>query len=73
MRAETLTQRMEIAVSAAQTGPTIWERLSERLTRFFQHHCESDWERTTEQSWAEWLRLEEKIPMAIRFTRKKWT
>ncbi len=73
MRAEALTQGMEMAIRVAKTGPTTWESLSERLSRFFQHHCESDWERTAGQPWTEWLRLEEKIPMAIRFTRKKWT
>ncbi len=72
MRTVTMAQGMEMPISAAKAGPTTWERLSERLSRFFQHHCESDWERTAGQPWTEWLRLEERIPMAIHFIRKKW-
>ena len=73
MRAETLTQGMDIAIKVAKTGPTIGERLSEKLNRFFQHQFESDWERTAGQPWNEWLRLEDRVPMAIHFIRKKWT
>ncbi len=73
MRAEALIPGEVRVINVEKTRPKKRDRLSEKLNRLFQHCFQSDWERTAEQSWKEWVRLEDRVPMAIHFMRKKWT